>query len=835
MAGSDALKLDFVTVDVFTDTRFVGNPLAVVFVPAALRSHVDQQTKQRIAREFNLSETVFLHTLENEPDTTVTTREINIFTIEEELPFAGHPTIGSAYLVQQHLGWTHVDTLQTKAGPIRIESLPGQVKAAIPHAVHIHQQTLGGILEKSLSITGAAEVADAITKGLSPDTDIRAAELAAPVVSIVRGMSFVLVRLPSLEHLSRISSANRIDFGKVPELLDRGEWQESFVSRYYYVPQGEEEGSAADDGSHSWKLRTRMVELGFEDPATGSAACTLASYLTVKSEAVNGARFEITQGVEMGRRSEIVVDAVALKDGESGEVKIKELFLGGTATVVMNGSILCPEPADTINFEELAQNIKMLCALSGEVPEEPVVSRKTGTVFEKRLILKYIEENGKEPGTDEELDPEDLLDLKTSRVVRPRPPNFTSLPSLLKAFQDEWDALVLETYNTREQLARTREELATALYQHDAAVRVIARLTKERDEAREALSKVTVAPASAGAANGDAMAVDNESLPENLVEHVHELQQQLMKGRKKRPIPQGWASPDEVAALQQVAYTDLAVSQASSLDTESEYAAIGGLDGKLDIYSIQTNKVERTLDIGEPITATAWTGSKVIVATSKGSVKVFDSGSETASFQAHAGAATGLSVHPGGRILASVGVDKSFIFYDLDTLQQVSRGYTDASLTACAFHPDGNLFGAGSQAGDIKVFRTDTGEQAETFTLGTPVQTLVFSENGFWFAAAGKGQTTTTIFDLRKSGAAAQVKELQTGDAQSLAWDYTGQFLATAGSTGVTVQMYLKSSKSWSEPLRTSNPAIALRWGAEAKTLVTVSKEGVVSVLGPKE
>lgn len=151
-----------------------------------------------------------------------------------------------------------------------------------------------------------------------------------------------------------------------------------------------------------------------------------------------------------------------------------------------------------------------------------------GTVFEKRLILKYIQENGKEPGTDEELDPEDLLDLKTSRVVRPRPPNFTSLPSLLKAFQDEWDALVLETYNTREQLSRTREELATALYQHDAAVRVIARLTRERDEAREALSNVTVAQAAAGPANGDAMAVDNESLPEHLVEHVNELQQQYV-------------------------------------------------------------------------------------------------------------------------------------------------------------------------------------------------------------------------------------------------------------------------------------------------------------------
>jgi pre-mRNA-processing factor 19 len=155
-----------------------------------------------------------------------------------------------------------------------------------------------------------------------------------------------------------------------------------------------------------------------------------------------------------------------------------------------------------------------------------------------------------------------------------------------------------------------------------------------------------------------------------------------MKGRKKRPIPEGWASSDEVAALQQAAYTDLAVSQASSLDveTESDYAVVGGLDGKADIYSIQANNVERSLDVGEPVTATVWTGSKVILATSKGSVKVFDSGNETASFQVHAGAVTGLAVHPGGRILASVGVDKSFVFYDLEALEKVSRVYTDAGM-----------------------------------------------------------------------------------------------------------------------------------------------------------
>lgn len=81
----------------------------------------------------------------------------------------------------------------------------------------------------------------------------------------------------------------------------------------------------------------------------------------------------------------------------------------------------------------------------------------------------------------------------------------------------------METYNLKEQLARTREELATALYQHDAAVRVIARLTRERDEARDALSKVTV---TGGAVDGDSMQVDSvEKLPEELVAKVDETHQ----------------------------------------------------------------------------------------------------------------------------------------------------------------------------------------------------------------------------------------------------------------------------------------------------------------------
>lgn len=115
------------------------------------------------------------------------------------------------------------------------------------------------------------------------------------------------------------------------------------------------------------------------------------------------------------------------------------------------------------------------------------------------------------------------------------------------------------------------------------------------------------------------------------------------------------------------------------------------------------------------------------------------------------------------------------------------------------------------------------------------MQALAFSENGFWFAATAKGQTSVTIFDLRKEGAAATAKVLETGGSvQGLSWDYTGQFLATSGPSGVTVQQYTKSSKAWSEPFRTSVSAVDVQWGESARKLVSLNGDGVVTVFGVK-
>ncbi|KAL8343090.1 hypothetical protein RB598_004440 [Gaeumannomyces tritici] len=322
----------------------------------------------------------------------------------------------------------------------------------------------------------------------------------------------------------------------------------------------------------------------------------------------------------------------------------------------------------------------MLCAISGEAPQEPVVSKKSGHVYEKRLIEKYIDEHGKEPGTDEDLDKEDLLDVRSSRVVRPRPATLTSIPALLATFQSEWDSLALETYNLQQQLSRTREELAHALYQHDAAVRVIARLTQERNQARDALARVTIsapAPAAANGAADSAMAIDAE-MPQEVLDHVDETAQLLSKSRKKRPVPPTWASPDDIVALDKVASDPLQVSQATSVGVGGGYAAVGALSGDLAVYSLEGKKVERTIPVGEPITDVIWTDSKVVLGTAKGTVKIIDSGSEVASFADHAGGVTAVALHPGGDIVASVGADRGIVLYQLSTLKKIFQASTDS-------------------------------------------------------------------------------------------------------------------------------------------------------------
>lgn len=144
------------------------------------------------------------------------------------------------------------------------------------------------------------------------------------IVSIVKGMTFVLVELESEEALSMVSLAGQ---SLSVEGLDQG-WDETFIGTYFFVRAG-----TSDHGVT--KLRTRMIEGPLEDPATGSAASDLAAYLSqTAGEASKTFRYEIVQGVEMGRRSEIFIE-VEMNEDKS----VAQLFLEGSAVQVMEGRL----------------------------------------------------------------------------------------------------------------------------------------------------------------------------------------------------------------------------------------------------------------------------------------------------------------------------------------------------------------------------------------------------------------------------------------------------------------------------------------------------------------
>lgn len=137
-------------------------------------------------------------------------------------------------------------------------------------------------------------------------------------------MTFVLVELDSLEALAMVSLA-----GQSVEIdgLDPG-WNDTFVGTYFYVRTGKSAEGAT-------QLRTRMIEGPLEDPATGSAASDLVAYLSLQEgKAGETLTYELIQGVEMGRRSEIFIDVVMAKGGG-----IETVYLEGGAVQVIEGRL----------------------------------------------------------------------------------------------------------------------------------------------------------------------------------------------------------------------------------------------------------------------------------------------------------------------------------------------------------------------------------------------------------------------------------------------------------------------------------------------------------------
>ena len=316
-------SLEYVTLDVFTQEKFAGNPLAVVKVPRSVT--LTQEQKQQIAKEFNYSETTFIHDRAQGESQNHWT--VDIFLTDREAPFAGHPTVGTACLALGELitgddSGTKKGSFTIKAGEVDLEYANGRASASIPHNVRIHEATLG--LAELYRIQPTLHT---LTSNGSIDLPTE-----FPVVSIVKGMTFSLVHLPDLAALGAVSTGAHVAYIK----LDEG-WDTFFGAVYYYV-------RLPDTSDGTINLRTRMIRGTLEDPATGSAASALTCYLSMKGKHAAGEkiRYSVVQGVEMGRKSEIYVSITVGQDGA-----ISNVTLEGTAVKVMEGKLSLPQRGDS--------------------------------------------------------------------------------------------------------------------------------------------------------------------------------------------------------------------------------------------------------------------------------------------------------------------------------------------------------------------------------------------------------------------------------------------------------------------------------------------------------
>lgn len=302
------MRYSFYTADVFTNQIFGGNPLAVF--PQA-QTLTDWQM-QKIAAEINYSETVFVLP----PRTSEGTKQLRIFTPKAELPFAGHPTVGTAYVLAQ-LGDIPLTDPETRiifeegVGPVPVQIFSDRGKPTYT------ELTASQLPEFGPEPPPVEELAPMLS--LDPD-DLLTGEYAPQAVSC--GLPFLFIPLTNQQALAKAKL--KIDL-----------WQTllaNFWASCVYLFTFETSDPAIN-------LRSRMFapSLGIEeDPATGSAAAALGGYLGVRDHRKGILQWQIEQGIEMGRPSLLTVKITKQED------RIEQVCVGGSSVMVIEGTIAIP-------------------------------------------------------------------------------------------------------------------------------------------------------------------------------------------------------------------------------------------------------------------------------------------------------------------------------------------------------------------------------------------------------------------------------------------------------------------------------------------------------------
>ncbi|KAL7615602.1 pre-mRNA-processing factor 19 [Lactuca sativa] len=515
----------------------------------------------------------------------------------------------------------------------------------------------------------------------------------------------------------------------------------------------------------------------------------------------------------------------------------------------------------------------MICSISGEVPEEPVVSKSSGLLFEKRLIERHILDYGKCPVTGETLTTDDLVPIKTGKIVKPRPVQAASIPGMLGMFQNEWDALVLSAFASEQQLHTTRQELSHCLYQHDSACRVIARLKKELDEARTMLSSLerqapmpaTTAVSSNAYAisNGKRAATEDDEfgpdgkkfrpgISSSIITELTDCNAALSQQRKKRQIPPTLVPLDAIERYTQLnSYPLHKTNKAGILSIDihqsKDLIATGGVDMNAVVFNRSSGEIVSTLSgHSKKVTSVKFVsdGELVVTGSADKTVRVWQ-GSENGNYDCkhvlkdHTAEVQAVTVHATNNYFVTASLDNSWCFYDLSSglcLAQVEDSSVSEGYTSAAFHPDGLILGTGTSGSIVKIWDVKSQANVARFDGHVGAVTAIsFSENGYFLATAA--QDGVKLWDLRK------LRNFRTftpydenTPTQSVEFDHSGSYLAIGGSD-IRVYQVANVKSEWNcvktfPDLSGTGKINSVKFGPDAKYIAVGSMDRNLRLFG---
>ena len=501
------------------------------------------------------------------------------------------------------------------------------------------------------------------------------------------------------------------------------------------------------------------------------------------------------------------------------------------------------------------------------VPNEPVVNVKTGHVYERRLVTAHVAAHGTDPVSREPASIADFIELKTSPIAKPRPVAALSVTGILSALQSEWDGLMLETFQLRQALDATRTELSQALYQQDAACRVISKLVKERDAARSSLTNAqsTLAQRAGSAAaafgNGDRdteMTEDGgrrdgqadssnlpsgsssvlaiaSSIPENILTAAKDIQKSLAKERKakNKNVSSDLSSLSELVSASgglTKLYKSFSIHSPSSpeitcLDSHPVHKNLvitGGKDKSTLVFDLHKGEVVSRFNRGAPVHSKAITSVAFhptrdicVSASLDGLIKVWAPNSASSSSSSSSSGSSASSSS------------------NYDVASSFRSSVSGSEVTGLSMHPLGDYAVSSNKEASWSFSDLNVGRVLATFSSIPPssetYENIRLHPDGL-LVAMGTSSHLIKIFDLRSGEKAASFSG-HNGPIRTISFGENGFSFASGSNDGARLWDLRKQECTRHIPLENSTSCSSVVFDESSQYVAIGGSSGRISLV----